>query len=103
MRNKIILLLIISTIFAGCNTGSSERRAKKRMDNNPSGSDMKYKGQVEGCVKHYNDFFCPKEYKDGTLASGETIYFKDENGSFAVLNKKLDDNSTKYIKMDKDK
>jgi len=96
-----VLILVVST---GCN--SSDKKEGKVVPSPSVTTDMRYIGQHKGCLAHYNDLFCPSEYKNGTLAAGSVAYIRDSNGSMIILDTLTEGvpKGTKvYYKMEGDK
>jgi hypothetical protein len=88
-------VLLVGMLLVGCNSGSD-----KKSDNTPSKNTqvtVMYGGQHNGCIKQYDELFCPKKYAKGILNAGEPEYVKDENGNLVILDTNMSNDV--YIKI----
>jgi hypothetical protein len=88
-------VLLIGLLVLGCNFGSDKKSSNT--PNKEQQINVMYGGQHNGCIKQYDELFCPKRYAKGILNAGEPEYVKDENGNLVILDGSSSDNT--YVKI----
>jgi len=88
MKYTIYCFAISLAIFSGCEKTQKHKEVPSDKYIHEEPVNAEYRGQVEGCIAHYDSLYCPDKYKPGTTASDKVEIISNENGSEVIINRK---------------